>query len=94
VILADENVPAAVVARLRADGRDVEWVAEALPAASDADVLAWAWRTGRRLLTDDKDFGELVVRQGPTLTVCCGHDGRRQRYILATARLTRVGPCA
>jgi predicted nuclease of predicted toxin-antitoxin system len=66
VILADENIVSAVVFALRADGWDVVWIAEVAPSIEDADVLAWAAREGRLLLTDDKDFGELVVREGRT----------------------------
>jgi predicted nuclease of predicted toxin-antitoxin system len=61
VILADENVIGAVVTRLRADGHDVEWIAELAPSIADVDVLSRAVAGGRVLLTDDKDFGELVV---------------------------------
>lgn len=64
MILADENIVSAVVVGLRADGWDVVWIAEVAPSIEDADVLARAAREGRVLLTDDKDFGELVVREG------------------------------
>jgi predicted nuclease of predicted toxin-antitoxin system len=66
VILADENIVAAVIARLRTDGWDVAWIAEVSPSIEDVDVLAFAAREHRILLTDDKDFGELVVRDGRT----------------------------
>jgi hypothetical protein len=42
VILADENVAAAVVARLRADGQDVVWIAELSPSVTDSEVLRLA----------------------------------------------------
>ncbi len=64
MILADENIVGAVVARLREDGWDAVWIAEIAPSIEDADVLARAVGDGRVLLTDDKDFGELVVREG------------------------------
>lgn len=64
MILADENVVSAVVARLRADGFDVVWIAEVEPSANDLTVLERAASQRRVLLTDDKDFGELVVREG------------------------------
>lgn len=64
MILADENIVSAVVVRLRADGLDVVWIAETAPSIVDTDVLARAHSDGRILLTDDKDFGELVVREG------------------------------
>jgi len=58
--LANENFPAAAVAALVGAGHDVIWVRVAAPGASDADVLAWAARDERILLTFDKDFGELA----------------------------------
>jgi hypothetical protein len=58
--LANENVPAAAVSALAAAGHDVAWVRTAAPGAADADVLAWAAREERILLTFDKDFGELA----------------------------------
>lgn len=60
--LADENFPGDAVTRLRTAGHDVIWVRTASPGCSDADVLAWAAREGRIVLTFDKDFGELAWR--------------------------------
>jgi len=53
--LANENFPGAAVAAL---------------GASDPDVLAWAAREQRILLTFDKDFGELAQRSA--LPTTCG----------------------
>lgn len=39
-------------------------MAEVAPTTSDADVMARAQREGRLLLTEDKDFGDLVFRRG------------------------------
>ena len=61
-LLADEGVDAAIVARLRADGHDVKYVAELSPGITDDAVLELAKADGRVLLTADKDFGELVFR--------------------------------
>ena len=58
--LANENFPRAAVAALEAAGHDVVWVRTAAPGASDRQVLAWAEREERILLTFDKDFGELA----------------------------------
>ena len=58
--LADENIPAAAVAALKAAGNDVAWVRSESPGLIDPDVLAWAVREGRILITFDKDFGELA----------------------------------
>lgn len=56
--LANENIPGAAVERLEAAGHDVVWVRIRAPGMSDPDVLAWAVREERILLTFDKDFGE------------------------------------
>jgi predicted nuclease of predicted toxin-antitoxin system len=58
--LANENFPGAAVRALEGSGHDVVWVRTAAPGMADPDVLAWAIREGRLLLTFDKDFGELV----------------------------------
>lgn len=61
-LLADEGVEAGIVARLRAEGHDVLYVAELAPGISDDAVLDLAATDERLLLTADKDFGELVFR--------------------------------
>lgn len=61
--LADENVSQHVIEGLRAAGFDVTAIGLTNPGASDSDVLATARRDGRILITEDRDFGELVVRQ-------------------------------
>jgi predicted nuclease of predicted toxin-antitoxin system len=49
---------------------DVVWVRIAAPGTTDPDVLAWAAREERILLTLDKDFGELA--RGSALPRTCG----------------------
>jgi predicted nuclease of predicted toxin-antitoxin system len=61
-LLVDESTGVAVVAYLRSAGHDVVAVAEAMPQADDSDILSYAANEGRVLLTNDKDFGELVYR--------------------------------
>ena len=60
----DEGVERPVVEQLRADGHEVVYVAELDPGLSDDDVLEEARRRDAPLVTLDKDFGELVFRQG------------------------------
>ena len=62
--VADEGVDAQVVVALRASGHTVAYVAEASPGMTDPDVLRLATDSSSVLLTADKDFGELVFRQG------------------------------
>jgi predicted nuclease of predicted toxin-antitoxin system len=62
LLLANENFPAEAVAALRANGHDVVWIRSDAPGSSDREVLAWAQRENRLLITFDKDFGELAFR--------------------------------
>ena len=61
--LADENVSRVVIERLRAEGHDVISVTETQPSAPDDEILNVAEADGRILITEDRDFGEMVVRQ-------------------------------
>jgi predicted nuclease of predicted toxin-antitoxin system len=63
-LLADESVDRAIVERLRQEGHATAYVAELSPSISDDAVLQQANNSGAVLLTADKDFGELVFRQG------------------------------
>lgn len=63
-VLADEGVERQIVERLRADGHIVLYVAELEPGISDEIVLEAAVSSNAILLTQDKDFGELVFRKG------------------------------
>ena len=62
--LADENIGKPVVDRLRKEGHLILYVIEMEPGIPDDEVLSRANREGALLLTGDKDFGELVFRQG------------------------------
>lgn len=63
-LLANENVPKAVVVALRAEGHDVAWIREDAPGCTDDSVLARSVAETRLLVTFDKDFGELVFQRG------------------------------
>jgi predicted nuclease of predicted toxin-antitoxin system len=52
------------VEHLRNDGHDVLYLAELSPSITDEEVLQQANDRGALLVTSDKDFGELVFRQG------------------------------
>jgi predicted nuclease of predicted toxin-antitoxin system len=62
-LLADENIDPALVAWLRGQGHDVMAVREAIPGATDRHVLDLAAKNERVLLTEDKDFGEMLFRR-------------------------------
>jgi predicted nuclease of predicted toxin-antitoxin system len=61
--LADENVSRLVIQRIQAGGYDIVSVGEAISGASDKDVLDKAGAEDRILITEDRDLGELVIRQ-------------------------------
>jgi len=63
-LLADENIPRRLVAELRTRGHDVRWVLEERRGIADPHVLREALGEQRVLLTCDKDFGDLVYRDG------------------------------
>ena len=65
-LLADESVDYPIVGRLRNDGHEVSYVAEVDPGITDDVVLGLSGETSTLLITADKDFGELVFRQGRT----------------------------
>lgn len=60
--VADENIDRIVIQSLREGGHEVISVAEMEPGIPDDVVLATANDLGAMLVTEDKDFGELVFR--------------------------------
>ena len=60
-IIADENISVQVVERLRQYGHNVRYTAQGL-GIDDRIVLELANQQKTLILTDDKDFGELVIR--------------------------------
>ena len=62
-LLADENVPIEAVEALKRKGIEIVSVIEFSPGLSDREVLNLANREDRILVTFDKDFGEMIVRE-------------------------------
>ena len=95
-LIADEGVDRPVVERLRQDGHDVVYVAELSPSVPDEEVLQQANARGAVLLTADKDFGELVFRQGlvhsgVVLLRLAGLDNATRAEIVAEVCRNRTG---
>ena len=63
-LLLDECCDPRLVAALRDAGHDVHYVLESDRGADDDTLLALSRDQGRILVTEDKDFGELVIRHG------------------------------
>jgi predicted nuclease of predicted toxin-antitoxin system len=62
--LVDESCDYTLVKVLREAGHDVLAVSETTPGAEDSDVIQISVREKRILLTEDKDFGQLVYAHG------------------------------
>ena len=63
-LVVDESVDRRIVDALRQDGHNVLYVSEFAPSIVDQKVLDLANRNDALLVTEDKDFGELVFRNG------------------------------
>ncbi len=62
--LIDESTGALVASYLRQTGHDVLTVAEIAYQAEDINILKWAVEDSRIVITNDKDFGDLVFVYG------------------------------
>jgi predicted nuclease of predicted toxin-antitoxin system len=93
--IADECVSARLVKLLREAGHDVAYVAEMAAGASDTDLIGMAGRENRLLLTDDKDFGELVIRRrwaAPGVVLMrIASDDPQARWLRVTAAIIQFG---
>ena len=63
-VLVDVSAGQAVADAIAALNHDVEFVRDRDPKMPDVDILRWAVREKRLVVTMDKDFGELVFRSG------------------------------
>jgi predicted nuclease of predicted toxin-antitoxin system len=62
--LVDVNASGALVAWLRSMDHDVVSVADHDPRMPDDAILEWATRESRIVITTDRDFEEMVWREG------------------------------
>jgi predicted nuclease of predicted toxin-antitoxin system len=62
--IADESCAGPVIRALREAGHDVIAIAESATGASDEAVFERAFDQGRVVITEDRDFGELVYARG------------------------------
>jgi len=58
--LADESLEYRIVLHLRKGGYDIVSIAEDSPSITDKDILKQAHKGKRVIITNDKDFGDLV----------------------------------
>jgi predicted nuclease of predicted toxin-antitoxin system len=89
--VADESCDFAVVQALRSAGHEIIAVAEVSPRIEDPEVLKLALRRGTVLITEDKDFGQLVYASAkPTEGVLLLRFPARARSRLPAAVLELV----
>lgn len=67
-VLLDTCVWGGVRTELAEAGHDVIWTGDWSRDPGDDEILAYAFREGRVLITLDKDFGELVIVYGRSHT--------------------------
>lgn len=60
--LIDESSGKKLAIFLSQKGYDVKYVGNFMPSSSDKEVLDFAEKENRILITNDKDFGELIFR--------------------------------
>ena len=89
-LLADECIEKSIVDYLRLYKIIVDTVTELSPGASDTSVIELANRNDCILITADKDFGELIFRQGKIsngviLVRLHGLGGERKGELIAKA---------
>jgi predicted nuclease of predicted toxin-antitoxin system len=78
--VADESVDGNVVRALRSAGHEVMYIADEMSSTNDPDVLAFAVGRNEVLLTEDKDFGEIV------------HNRRHQHAGVVLMRMNAMPP--
>ncbi len=61
--LADVNASGALARWLLEHGYDVLRVADVDPRMEDFNILQWAWREKRIIITTDQDFEEMIWRE-------------------------------
>lgn len=62
ILLADENIRFDLIESVRAAGFEVISILESCPGVTDEEVLNFASQKCAVLLTNDKDFGNMVYR--------------------------------
>jgi predicted nuclease of predicted toxin-antitoxin system len=62
-LLANENIPIELVNELRNSGYDILRVDEIRKGMKDQEVLEFSLKESRIIITFDKDFGELAVKE-------------------------------
>ena len=94
--VADESCAGPVIRALREAGHDVVAIAEIAKGATDEQVLERAVSEKRVLITEDRDFGELVYARGRSsagvILVRFPSLARRAKSGTVVEAVTKLGP--
>jgi len=89
MIIADENIDAAIIKSLREQGIDALSIRENYTGITDAEVIEIAKDNDRVILTEDKDFGEWVfARKEINISVILLRYFYKERYSILNILLT------
>ena len=93
--VADESCARPVLQALREAGHDVVAIAEIARGATDDQVLERALKEKRVLITEDRDFGELVYARGRSsagvILVRFPSQARRAKSATVIEAVSRLG---
>ncbi|HWF37516.1 MAG TPA: DUF5615 family PIN-like protein [Candidatus Acidoferrales bacterium] len=93
--VADESCAAPVIRALREAAHDVLAISETARGATDEHVLKYALDQNRVLITEDRDFGQLVFARGnPTagvILVRIPNFARRSKPVTVVQAVTKLG---
>jgi predicted nuclease of predicted toxin-antitoxin system len=94
--LADESCAGPVIRALREAGHDVVAISEVAVGAADDEVLERALNEKRVLITEDRDFGELVYARGRSsagvILVRFPSRARRAKPATVVEAVAKLGP--
>lgn len=94
--VADESCAGPVIRALREAGHDVLAIAEVARGTADELVLERALQEDRVLITEDRDFGELVYARGHSsagvILVRIPSRARRAKPSIVLEVVTKLGP--
>ena len=93
--VADESCAMQVVRSLRASGHNIVAIAEVARGVSDDEVLSLALSEQRIVITEDRDFGELVYARGRSsagvVLVRFHSDARNMKAAAVLEAVNRLG---
>lgn len=93
--IVDESTGYGIARYLQAQGHDVLIIAEVMPEADDVTILQRAFAEKRIVVTNDKDFGELIFRRRKphhgVILLRLQDEGGENRVQVLTALMTQYG---